>query len=67
MVLSSLWLEIVSELLVNLSAAWFAAVVLETQFESLRGVRDITLLTARFLFGILTLYLAKRSREGSRQ
>ena len=63
MVLTRTWLEILSEWLVNLSAAWIGAVVVLPAVIPLQSASDVVLLFPNIGFGILALYLAKRLRE----
>lgn len=59
----SLWLSIISELFVNLSAGWFgAAFILPAVSENIFTV-DPKLLTADIILGILSLILAKVFRK----
>jgi hypothetical protein len=61
-----IWLEIISEWLVNISAGWFAVAVIEPNFNQVFGSDEIASLTLRFTFGIVSLMLAKLFRERSR-
>lgn len=63
MVLSPLWFEIISELLVNLSAGWFAVVLaFPLAFRPLPP-NYLVLLTANLAAGIMALVVAKKLRE----
>lgn len=57
------WLEILSELLVNIAAAWFSFVFIETQLSSTHKLDDILPLMFRVCLGILSLFFAKYLRE----
>lgn len=62
-ILSPLWLEIISELLVNLAAGWFAVVLaFPLAFRPLPP-HYLALLTANLAAGIMALFVAKRLRE----
>ncbi len=56
------WLEIVSEVLINLAAGWFAVVFIEPQLSGFTP-QTFSNLTLRFTAGIVTLAVAKRFRE----
>ena len=62
--LSPGWLEILSELFVNLAAGWLIFVFIEPQ---LGPVKNPLLLTLRFILGILTLIIAKYFRDRSKK
>jgi len=64
---SSAWPEIISEVLVNLGSAWIAFVVIEPKVGLPLNTDVALLLTARFVFGILSLVLAKMYREAARR
>mgnify|MGYP001599377335 CR=1 len=59
----AVWLEILSEWLVNLSAAWVGAVVVIPSIVPLRSPQDGILLMLDLTLGILALYVAKRLRK----
>lgn len=63
MKLGSVWLGILSEWLVNLSAAWVGAVVVIPAVVPLRTLQDGLLLMLDLGLGIVALYAAKRLRE----
>lgn len=65
--LSPIWLEILSELFVNLAAGWFALVFIEPRFSSLDTFEMFLVLTAKGSLGILSLLLAKYLREEARK
>lgn len=54
------WFRILSELFVNLAAAWFGLIFIEPRINP--NV-DLVILTIRFLFGILSLLVAKYFRD----
>ena len=58
-----LWLEIFSELFVNLAAGWFAAIFAVPNFYGIRSVFDFSILTGNFAAGILSLGLSYRLRR----
>lgn len=60
------WLVILSELFVDISAAWFTITFIEPQLVG-KEIKDMFFpLTSRFIFGIVTLLLAKYLRDKSR-
>lgn len=61
------WFEIISELFVNISAAWFAVVFIGPQISPLRTTEDFLLLMLRVGFGIISLFTAKYFRQKSRR
>jgi len=61
------WFEVISDLFVNIAAAWFVAAFIETQFYSFHSQEDIFLLLFKILNGILSLFAAKYLREKSRR
>ena len=62
-----MWLEILSELLVNFAAAWFAVVFVEPQLTEIRTIKEVLLLTFKFILGIVSLIIAKYLREKARK
>jgi len=60
------WFEILSELFVNLAAAWFALLLIEPQISEL-GPEPWLPLTLRFSLGIISLLIAKLLRELGRK
>ena len=54
----SLFLQILSELSVNLSAGWFGSIFIVPNFLRARGKKRIALLTLNFLWGIVALMTA---------
>lgn len=63
---SLVWLEILSDLFVDLAAALLIVVFIEPIFVPLKTVEDFLALTSKFLLGILFLLLAKKLREDSK-
>ncbi|MBI2641343.1 hypothetical protein HYW87_01990 [Candidatus Roizmanbacteria bacterium] len=61
--LSDVWLEILSELFVNLAAAWFAIVFIEPLTRIVQSPEGVFILTLKFILGILSLVIAKNLRE----
>jgi len=61
--ISALWLEILSDWLVNLSAGWFSVVVAIPLVFDLANARDLVLLTLNVFVGILALFFAKMLRD----
>ncbi|MBI3577740.1 hypothetical protein HY086_06915 [Candidatus Gottesmanbacteria bacterium] len=59
-VISQTWLEILSDLFVNIAAGWFALVFIEPQLAS---VLNISALILRFLSGMMSLMIAKQFKE----
>ena len=57
------WSDILSDLFVNLAAAWFAEVLIETQLSKNTSF-DVLIL--RFIFGILSLLVVKFLRDHSK-
>lgn len=62
-----MWYQIISELFVNIAAAWFGAAFIETQINIPDTGKDILSLIFRFLTGILSLFIAKYFREKVRR
>lgn len=58
-----IWFSIVSDLFINLAAAWFALVLIEPYISPTSA--HPVLLTTRFLVGILSLVIAKKLKEES--
>ncbi len=65
--ISPVWLEILSDLLINLAASLFIVVVVEPIFIALKTLEDIMVLTSKLLLGILFLILAKKLKEDSKK
>lgn len=63
--LSSGWLVILSELLVNVASGWFAVVFIEPTVSLPLTIKGIALSVARVSLGVSSLFLAKRFREAS--
>jgi len=63
---SLLWLEIISEILVNLASAWFALVFIEPGFDLIPRSEIVPVLTSRLVLGMFNLVLAKRFRAAAR-
>jgi hypothetical protein len=61
-----IWLEIISEWLVNISAGWFAIAVIEPNFNQDFSLEIMAPLTLRLTAGIVSLMLAKVPRERAR-
>lgn len=64
MMLSKAWLEVLSELFVNIAAGWFAIVFIEPQ---LGGIRSIGPLLFRLILGMFSLVVAKFFREEAKK
>jgi len=62
-----IWFEVISELFVNIAAAWFAFVFIENQLSTIHSVEDVFGLILRTLLGILSLFIAKFLREKARK
>lgn len=60
--ISSIWLEILSEVFVNLGSGWFGLVFYEAQFTA-----DPVVLFLRIVFGSISLMIAKLLREEARK
>ena len=56
-----LWFEIISELLVNIAAGWFALVFIEPQLSPLNVVTALSLIV-KLMCGIISLIIAKALR-----
>lgn len=61
------WFEIISELLVNLSAGWFGAVLIVPIFAGREFPFNFAILTSDVLGGILSLVVALKLRKLSRE
>jgi len=57
------WFGILSDLFVNIAAAWFAVVFVEVQVSSFQTGENVLVLLLKLLVGILSLFLAKYLRE----
>ena len=57
------WFQIISELFVNIAAAWFGAVFIEPQINPITSFEDFLVLILRFGVGIISLFAAKFFRE----
>jgi hypothetical protein len=64
---SPVWLEIISDLLINLSAGLFILLFIEPLVMPFKTLEDFILLTYKLLLGILFLILAKKLKEDSRK
>ena len=62
-----IWLEILSELFVDLAAAWFAVAFIEPQFGIINTFSDILWLILKVFAGIISLFVAKHLREKARR
>ncbi len=63
-ILSPIWLEILSDLFVNLSAGWLAVAFIEPQINS---TRNISLLLFKLILAIVSLIIAKSLREEAKK
>lgn len=61
------WFEVISELFVNVAAAWFVVVFIEPQITALTTREKILALMFRLFLGILSLFIAKYFRDKSRR
>lgn len=62
-----IWFEILSELLINIAAAWFAVVFIEPQLGLIHTKLDILWLILKLVAGIISLLFAKYLREKARR
>lgn len=60
------WFEVASELLINLAAGWFGAVIIAPNFLKMKYPFSLVVLTADLLAGIFCLVLAFRLRKSSK-
>jgi hypothetical protein len=49
------WFSIVSDLLINLSAGWFGAVLIVPNFSEKKGIKRVMVLTTDILFATVCL------------
>jgi hypothetical protein len=61
------WFQIISELLINIAAAWFIVAFVEPYIEPARTTEDFLWLMFKILSGIITLFAAKFFREKSQR
>lgn len=61
LVLDVVWYQIISEFLVNLSVAWFGAVVIVANLSTAAKI-DIRLLTLDIMFSIVSIIFAYKFR-----
>ncbi len=66
-IFSPIWLEILSELFVNLAAGWFGVVFVEQNIKPISSFGDVFILTFKTGLGILSLTLAKKFREDAKK
>lgn len=57
------WFDVLSELFVNISAAWFAVAVIEPQINIIQTKQDLLTLIFKLFLGIISLVVAKHLRE----
>ena len=50
-----IWFSIASDLLINLSAGWFGAVLIVPNFSQKRGIKKVMVLTTDVLFATVCL------------
>jgi len=62
-----IWYQIISELFVNIAAAWFVVIFIEPQISDLSSKEKILALIFRSCLGILSLFFAKYFREKTRR
>jgi hypothetical protein len=65
--LSAVWLEIFSDLFVNLAAAWFTIIFIQPSIYLTGSISDLFWLFYKFLLGMLSLFIAKYFREEVKQ
>lgn len=63
----AIWLDVLSETFVNISAAWFAVAIIEPQINLIRTQKDILALMFKLFLGIISLVIAKYFREKSQK
>jgi len=51
------WLSVLSDLFINLAAGWFGAVLIVPNFIKTKSSKNIAVLTADLIFGILCLVI----------
>lgn len=57
------WLETGADLLINLSAGWFGAILIAPNFTSLEYPFDLIILTQDLAIGIVSLVIAVRLKR----
>lgn len=57
------WLEAISDLLINMAAGWFGAVIIVPNFGGLGDIRSVLLLTEDLTVGIVSLVFAVRLKK----
>lgn len=55
MIADKAWFSIVSDLLINLSAGWFGAVLIVPNFSEKKGIKRVMVLTTDILFATVCL------------
>lgn len=63
MVLNSIWLQLISDLFVNLSAGWFGAALIVPTTSKRSGPINLTILTIDVIAGILFMILAYQFQQ----
>jgi len=66
-VINLTWFEIFSDLLVNLAAGWFGAVIIVPNFSGINPPFNLLILTGNVLAGILSLVAAFKLRRLSKE
>lgn len=61
----TIWFGILSDLFVNIAAAWFAVVFIEPQLNPISTLEEFSFLMYKLVIGIISLYLAKCLKENS--
>jgi hypothetical protein len=56
--MKNIWYSIVSDLLINLSAGWFSAVLIVPNFSKEKGRRRLLMLTMDLVFATVCIVLA---------
>lgn len=62
-----IWFEVLSELFVNIAAAWFIAVFVESRINTINSVVAVSTLIIKFGLGIMSLFAAKYFRERAKR
>lgn len=57
------WLKAIADLLINLSAGWFGAILIAPNFSSLKYPFDLIILTGNLVIGIVSIVIAVRLKR----
>ena len=61
------WLEAIAELLINLSAGWFGAILIVSNITGSEFPSNLIILTGDFVGGIFSLLIAVRIKKAAKK